>query len=115
MSHKQEVDLWNLYDNISDTFDTVSTNQNINKTEKDTLSENDICVSCNVKCDFKIEDGYKWCNVCGENNGIQIDTTAEWRYYGSEDSKSSDPTRCGMPANHLLYNMSCGTMISSRG
>jgi len=99
--------LWSLYDNISDTFDEKNT-----ENEKDT---SEICISCKIKCDFKMEDGYKWCNLCGENNGIQIDTTAEWRYYGSEDSKSSDPTRCGMPANHLLYNMSCGTMISSRG
>ena len=99
--------LWSLYENISDTFDK----KNI-ENEKD-ISE--ICISCKSNCDFKLEDGYKWCNLCGENNGIQIDTSAEWRYYGSEDSKSSDPTRCGMPANGLLYNMSCVTMISSRG
>jgi transcription initiation factor TFIIB len=99
--------LWSLYENISDTFDKKNT-----ENEKD-ISE--ICISCKSNCDFKLEDGYKWCNLCGENNGIQIDTSAEWRYYGSEDSKSSDPTRCGMPVNGLLYNMSCGTMISSRG
>jgi transcription initiation factor TFIIB len=99
--------LWSLYENISDTFDKKDI-----ENEKDT---SEICISCNYKCDFKLEDGYKWCNLCGENNGIQIDTSAEWRYYGSEDSKSSDPTRCGMPTNGLLYNMSCGTMISSRG
>ena len=72
------------------------------------------CRHCNKITDFKIEDGYKWCSECGENNGIFIDTTPEWRYYGSEDSKSSDPTRCGMPVNNLLCNMSCGTMISCK-
>ena len=49
------------------------------------------------------------------DNGINIIETAEWRYYGSEDSKINDPTRCGGSSNNLLYNMSCGTMISSKG
>ena len=26
------------------------------------------------------------------------------RYYGFEDSKYSDPTRCGLPTNELLPN-----------
>ena len=113
MSENKEIDLWQLYDNISDTFNSENEKNNKLKIIDD---ENDnICISCEIKSDFKYEDGYKWCNLCGENNGIQIDTNAEWRYYGYEDSKSSDPTRCGMPANNLLYNISCGTMISSRG
>ena len=86
--------LWSLYENISDTFDKKDI-----ENKKDT---SEICISCNYKCDFKLEDGYKWCNLCGENNGIQIDTSAEWRYYGSEDSKTSDPTRCGITNNNLL-------------
>ena len=91
--------------------------QNIPIKNKDILNENDQekCINCNQYSDFKIEDGYKWCSGCGENNGIFIDISPEWRYYGSEDSKSSDPTRCGLPVNNLLYNMCCGTMISSRG
>jgi transcription initiation factor TFIIB len=39
----------------------------------------------------------------------------EWRYYGSGDSKSSNPTRCGMPTNSLLPHSSMGTTISNRG
>ena len=46
---------------------------------------------------------------------VIISTEPEWRFYGSEDSKSNDPTRCGITTNNLLYNMSCGTMISSKG
>tara|TARA_Y100000591_G_scaffold219671_1_gene191163 strand:- start:5520 stop:6593 length:1074 start_codon:yes stop_codon:yes gene_type:complete len=123
MSCNENSDIWSLYDNISDTFseeseellpeDNIKKNKN-NKSISDT-EEEDICINCNINTDFKIEDGYKWCSECGENNGIFIDTTPEWRFYGSEDSKSSDPTRCGMPVNNLLSNMSCGTMISAKG
>lgn len=54
------------------------------------------------------------CSKC--NNTItNIMSTAEWRYYGSNDTKSSDPTRCGMPLNQLLPESSIGTSISYRG
>jgi transcription initiation factor TFIIB len=115
MSCNQQNDIWSLYNS----FDSEENNTKNDNSEKHNLNidENDQekCNYCNIYSDFKIEDGYKWCSECGENNGIFIDVSPEWRYYGSEDSKSSDPTRCGMPVNNLLYNMSCGTMISSRG
>ena len=115
----ENSDIWSLYEDISDTFSndeiTESKNKIINTNNEDEDIDNEMCRNCNTITDFKIEDGYKWCSECGENNGIFIDTTPEWRFYGSEDSKSSDPTRCGMPVNNLLSNMSCGTMISSKG
>jgi len=124
MSCNEKSDIWSLYEDISDTFSEESeeliekkntnNNNNENKNENKNNDE-EICINCNINIDFKIEDGYKWCSGCGENNGIYIDTTPEWRFYGSEDSKSSDPTRCGMPVNNLLSNMSCGTMISAKG
>ena len=57
------------------------------------------------------KEGYIVCTECGIHNGNIIDHTAEWRYYGSEDSKSSDPTRCGGPINPLLPKSSMGTYI----
>lgn len=39
----------------------------------------------------------------------------EWRYYGSQDSKRNDPTRCGMPVNLLLPGSSLGTSINNKG
>ena len=130
MSCNINPDIWSLYNSFNennlDNLDNLNNNyldnlDNLNnnyKSEENTIinkNDQEKCINCNIFSDFKIEDGYKWCSDCGENNGIYIDTTPEWRYYGSEDSKSSDPTRCGMPVNNLLYNMSCGTMISSRG
>ncbi len=119
MSCNTNPDIWSLYNSFNENNLNNSFNENNDYKFKknDTINQNDQekCINCNIFSDFKIEDGYKWCSECGENNGIYIDTSPEWRYYGSEDSKSSDPTRCGMPVNNLLYNMSCGTMISSRG
>ena len=43
--------------------------------------------------------------------GRYIDNGAEWRYYGADDNKSSDPTRCGLPTNELLPDSSLGSMI----
>ena len=118
MSTNENSDLWSLFNDISDTFSEENNEiqeKNLNNENNENSEDNEICRNCNTNTDFKIEDGYRWCSECGENNGIFIDTTPEWRFYGSEDSKSSDPTRCGMPVNNLLSNMSCGTMISSKG
>ena len=120
MSCNSNPDIWSLYndfneDNINNNFSIINNDYNSKKETIINQNDQEKCINCNIFSDFKIEDGYKWCSECGENNGIYIDTSPEWRYYGSEDSKSSDPTRCGMPVNNLLYNMSCGTMISSRG
>lgn len=56
-------------------------------------------------------------NVCLDCNSIQsrvIDTGAEWRYYGADDSRDGDPTRCGMPTNDLLPKSSLGSVIGGR-
>ena len=54
------------------------------------------------------------CNNCG-NTISNIITGPEWRFYGANDTKASDPTRCGMPINQLLPESSVGTSISYRG
>ena len=129
MSNNDKNNLWNEYDSIEKSFDmlnfddTDNINKNndidnkldINKDIDFTNNKEQKCINCKTSTDFKLVDGYYWCNECGESNGINIIESAEWRFYGSEDSKMSDPTRCGGSSNNLLYNMSCGTMISSKG
>lgn len=51
------------------------------------------------------------CRSCGLANEKVIDFKQEWRYYGSEDNKSNDPSRCGIPTNELLPNSSIGSVI----
>ena len=33
---------------------------------------------------------------CGTIYKDVLDESAEWRYYGADDSNMNDPTRCGM-------------------
>lgn len=56
-------------------------------------------------------DGYMTCQKCGDVGVSCIDSSAEWRYYGQEDSKSFDPSRCGGAANYLIPGSGLGTAI----
>ena len=69
------------------------------------------CSYCD-NTELNIIDGAMVCMKCGTINDNIIDYSAEWRFYGSEDSKFSDPTRCGMPTNELLPQSSLGSTIS---
>ena len=51
------------------------------------------------------------CKICS-NVITNISNNPEWRCYRTKDSKSSDPTRCGMPVNILLPESSVGSSIS---
>jgi transcription initiation factor TFIIB len=72
---------------------------------------NDECVDCGEDNFVKIS-GEVICTKCGNISDGILDYNAEWRYYGSEDSKYSDPTRCGLPTNDLLPQSSLGSTIS---
>lgn len=92
-----DFDLWDIYNSIKDEF----ANENyINKT---------LC-QCGSNEIIEIES----MNICAKCNSIidkSIDTSAEWRYYGNEDNRDSDPSRCGMPLNPLLPKSSMGSVI----
>ena len=72
---------------------------------------NDKTSCCNDKNNFIKHDGITTCNVC---NSIlsNISDSPEWRFYGSSDTKSTDPTRCGMPNNILLPESSSKVSIN---
>ena len=72
--------------------------------------DEDFCTNCETHAIQNIK-GELICSNCGYFSGIKIDNGAEWRYYGTEDSKSSDPNRCGMPTNSLLPEFSVGSVI----
>lgn len=71
------------------------------------------CKSCNSN-DIMLDDCNYVCKQCNALLSRYIDMQAEWRYYGCDDSKSMDPTRCGMPTNDLLPNSSLGSLISNQ-
>ena len=74
------------------------------------INSDSYCSYCNTDTKKSIK-GEIICVSCGISSGNIIDNGAEWRYYGSEDSKFSDPNRCGMPTNNLLPEFSIGSVI----
>ena len=71
------------------------------------------CKNC-LSNDVMLDDGNYVCKTCNALLCRYIDMQAEWRYYGCDDSKAVDPTRCGMPTNDLLPNSSLGSIISNQ-
>ena len=71
----------------------------------------DICSHCKSD-NIEINSKEIICKDCGVINNDLIDHNAEWRWYSHDDSKSVDPTRCGLPTNELLPQSSWGSTIS---
>ena len=97
-------DIWNLFND----FDNIKLSN-----KKEEINYN-ICI--NKDCNSSNINLYENTYICDNCNTLQekyIDNQAEWRYYGNDDSKKSDPTRCGMPVNHLLPELSLGSIISN--
>jgi transcription initiation factor TFIIIB Brf1 subunit/transcription initiation factor TFIIB len=110
----------NLYDNLKKDTKLEEQNTDVLKTEKEfdkPINEEDgttldYCLEC--KSNNIIEKyGYYICQTCGIQFNNIIDASQEWRYYGSNDNKNSDPARCGMPVNDLLPNVGIGSIICS--
>ena len=67
---------------------------------------------CECGCtEIITEDTMQICKNCCSVLGRVIDNTAEWRYYGNDDNRDGDPSRCGLPTNTLLPKSSLGSMI----
>lgn len=93
------------FDELYKTLDEVNEKDNKKEKEKKCCEniENYIYTESEIKC------------KCCESIIDDILNVPEWRYYGSQDSKKSDPTRCGMPVNLLLPGSSLGTSINNKG
>ena len=78
-------------------------------TLNDKLSKKEKC--CLIQNNHLYDNGTIVCKICS-NFITNIIDSPEWRYYGSSDSRNSNPTRCGMPVNQLLPKSSLGTSVS---
>jgi transcription initiation factor TFIIB len=104
----QSVDvLWDMLDSCVDMYTSG------NRAAKDDRRNYD-CVYCKKDGMMIVVDGVNVCQDCNAVVGRCIDGKAEWRFYGSEDNKRSDPTRCGMPMNELLPKSSLGSNVNIR-
>ena len=72
----------------------------------------DVCDLCKSAVNLNEQKFYECTNPkCGVIYRDTLDETAEWRYYGADDSNSKYPTRCGMPINPLLKQSSYGCKV----
>jgi transcription initiation factor TFIIB len=100
--------------NIEDLLDGLTTNKPIVEKSLEPVEKSlEICTLCDSS-EIILNNGQMICTDCGNINYDIIDTNPEWRYYGNDDSKFSDPTRVGLPTNDLLPESSLGSTISFR-
>lgn len=103
-----DADIWCIFNTFKISDDDTNGNVQTNTAKKE-----DVCEFCGSH-EVILEEGNYCCKTCNSITSRYIDSHAEWRYYGAEDSKSSDPTRCGMPTNNLLPDSSLGSVISNK-
>ena len=82
--------------------------------QKDDLQQNNnICQNCNSENIINNTNTSSIiCNNCGYIQKQIIDSSQEWRFFGSSDTKNVNPERCGMTIDPLLPKSSLGTIIS---
>ena len=97
--------------NIEDLLDSLKSNSK--ETTKKQHINTELCSNCNESTIIN-NNGQIICKHCGDINYEIIDSNPEWRYYGNDDSKYSDPTRVGLPTNALLPESSLGSTIGFR-
>ena len=68
---------------------------------------------CELPKNYSEHKGVISCSACFCEITNIIDGP-EWRYYGACDSKSQNPTRCGLPTNALLPKSSVGSSVSGK-
>lgn len=134
VSRKNKKKMWEAYDTmkISESSSSSSSSSSspmycnpnhIQKQNAFEIVENNYSVDTyREKCDIcdsevkKSEDnGFYVCSSpsCAKIYKDMLDEGAEWRYYNGEGTH--DPTRCGMPINHLLRESSFGSQILISG
>ena len=108
---KPKVDMkkaWKDFDEMEMELECIYENKNSIQNVK----SDEFCKECKSIL-YIGDEGYYCCsNInCGIIYKDRLDLGAEWRYYGADDTNSSDPTRCGMPINPLLVESSYGCKI----
>lgn len=105
-----------LNENIWDCFDKFENETQLSEI-KDNLNDYSLneynCIECK-SFDLIYEDGGLSCSNCGLTQPKKLSQEAEYRFYGSNDNRNSNPERVGMPTNSLLPETSMGSLIQQR-
>lgn len=81
--------------------------------QSDTTHGGHACPDCATDKWVAIHEDEITCTACGIHLGYLIDSSAEYRWFGSDD-RNPDPSRVGNPLNPLLPESSMGTRILVR-
>jgi len=98
--------IWDFYDQTKKSI-TNNPNETTTSCKND---ENKQKACCLIPSNLNIlDDNFITCLVCGTTNINLVDSSPEWRFYGTDDTKgSTDPSRCGIHNNPMLENnLSC--------
>jgi len=107
LSHGAKKQIWDTFNKECETDKKVECVYS-----EQILETRNNCDLCNSPVAYG-EDKFLTCtnSQCGIIYKDTMDMSAEWRYYGADDSQMSDPTRCGMPINPLLEQSSYGCKV----
>jgi transcription initiation factor TFIIB len=72
------------------------------------------CKSCKATA-LVYKDGSNICSKCGVVQNKEYSSEAEYRFYGENDNKGSNPERVGMPTSDFFPESSLGSMMGNRG
>jgi len=75
---------------------------------------NILCKICGDEEELFTQEDLTICTKCGEIQQRALDSTSEFRYFGSED-RNGDPSRIGAPTDDRLPESSLGTIILNSG
>ena len=97
-----KLDVWDCFDLFEKKLDNKPSNKNRYK-----------CMDCK-SYNLIYNDGQNSCGNCGVMQEKILSQEAEYRFYGSSDSRDTNPARVGMPTNMLLPESSMGSLIQKR-
>jgi transcription initiation factor TFIIB len=69
------------------------------------------CKHCGHR-EIRVVEGQMLCDRCHTISGRYLDHGAEWRYYGADDNRGPDLTRCCPPTSELLPSL--GSVIGQQ-
>ncbi len=108
---KSLKNLWNAFESVENKEKKLELLY-----ESQNLRQRETCDLCNSAVSYTQQKLLTCTNKsCAVIYKDVLDETAEWRYYGADDSSMSDPTRCGMPINPLLKESSYGCKVVCGG
>ena len=99
-------------DLLWESFNSHDIKSNDDVKNDDELSEFS-CSECN-SFNLIYEDGGLSCCDCGIKQPKKLSHEAEYRFYGTNDNRSCNPERVGMPTNSMLPETSMGSLIQHR-